>query len=105
MPEENGNAKLMELIKKYIDKTNKKIFDSLNRRFDSMQGNFTSQSERIDANHAEIIVLDIELNQKIDSGFKEVKKDIQGVKEDLTGIKTDIKEIKDLIKGSNREGP
>ena len=99
MAEENGKPEFEERIKKYIDKTNKKTFDSINRRFDSMQGNFVSQSERIDANHREMLELDSDNKKAMKTGFQEVKSDIQEVKSDIKGMKTDLQEIKDLLKG------
>lgn len=93
MMEKNGNVKLLEDIKKYIDEKIKNAFNSLNLRFDSMQGNFRKQSEQIEKNHKEMIFRDME--NKID--IKEIKSGFNDIQANFKETKANFQELKDLI--------
>lgn len=70
MPEGNGNVKLLEEIKRYIDKKITIAFDSLNDRFDQMMKGFRKLSGRID-----------EVDIDIKTEFKDMKRDLQEIKD------------------------
>lgn len=97
MMEKNGNVKLLEDIKKYIDEKIKNAFNSLNLRFDSIIGYFRKQSEQIEKNHKEMVLMDMQNKIDINDFHKEMRSGFQQTKANFEETKANFKELKDLI--------
>lgn len=98
MMPENGNVKLLEDIKKYIDEKIKKAFDSLNLRFDSLVGYFRNQTDHIEKNHKEMVYRDMENKINIKNFQQEMKSGFQETKDNFEVTKANFQELKDLIR-------